>query len=207
MRHHQQRRDPRSRSHDGDANRTRRRGHRMREQRRLRQAGHSFMRLQDQWRAHVVDTPHRPRVKGRTNMSTSRSPQAKARTRVWAVSIAALAVLALNGGQAMAAGASSGTWPTRFPLPTNPGTVVSQTSSTAVLRSTATVQAVQRRLDNMYVTRMGCTRRLAVNKPRDYLCHSSATGTTDEVVFTFAALDPTPGHPARSQSNAYHFKG
>ena len=126
---------------------------------------------------------------------------------VAAITMAALAVLALSGGQAMAAAASSGGWPTRFPLPTNPGTVVSQTSSTAVLRSTATVQVVQRRLDNLYVTQMGCTRRLAVNKPRDYLCHNRATGKTDEVVFTFAALDPTPKDPSRSQSNAYRFKG
>jgi hypothetical protein len=140
-------------------------------------------------------------------MSTRRSRKARVRTRAWAVSMAALAVLALNGGQTMAAGASSGTWPTRFPLPTNPGTVVSQTSSTAVLRSTATVQVVQRRLDNLYVTQRGCTRRLAVNKPRDYLCHNNATGKTDEVVFTFAALDPTPRDASRSQSNAYHFKG
>ena len=124
-----------------------------------------------------------------------------------AIAMAALAVLALNGGQAMASGASPGSWPTRLPLPTSPGTVVSQTSSTAVLRSTATVQVVQRRLDNRYVTQMGCTRRLAVNKPRDYLCHNDVTGKTDEVVFTFAALDPTPGNPSRSQSNAYLFKG
>ena len=123
-----------------------------------------------------------------------------------AVSTAAMAVLSLNGGPAMAAG-SSGTWPTRLPLPTNPGTVVSQTSSMAVVRSTNTVQVVQNRLDNLYVTQMGCKRRLAVNKPRDYLCHNRATGKTDEIVFTFAALDPTPSDACRSQSNAYHFNG
>lgn len=127
----------------------------------------------------------------------------RARSLTWAVFTSALAVLALNGGPAMAGGVSSGAWPSRFPLPTNPGTVVSQTSTTAVVRSTATVQVVQRRLDNFYVTQMGCTKRLAVNKPRDYLCHNGATGGTEEIVFTFAALDPTTGAPARSQSNAY----
>jgi hypothetical protein len=122
-----------------------------------------------------------------------------------AVSTAALAAVALNGAPAMAAGGSSGTWPGSFPLPTNPGQVVSQSSTTAVVRSTATVRVVQRKLDRLYVGRMGCTKRLAVNKPRDYLCHSRATGTTEEIVFTFAALDPTLSDPARSQSNAYRF--
>jgi len=124
-----------------------------------------------------------------------------------AVSTAAFALLALNGGQAMAGGGSSGTWPARFPLPTNPGRVVSQDSTTAVVRSRSTVLVVQRRLDRRYVRQMGCRKRLAVNKPRDYLCHNRATGKTDEIVFTFAALDPSAGHPARSQSNAYYFGG
>ena len=123
-----------------------------------------------------------------------------------AVSTAALAVLSLNGGQAMAAG-SAGTWPTRFSLPTNPGIVLSQSSTTAVVRSTDTVQVVQTKLDRLYVRQRGCTRRLAVNRPRDYLCRNSATGKTEEIVFTFAALDPTASDPARSQSNAYVFKG
>ena len=136
----------------------------------------------------------------------SAAPRARARAIAWTASTAALALLTLNGGQAMASGAS-GTWPSSFPLPTQPGTVVSQTASTAVVRSTATVRVVQRRLDNLYVGQMGCTRRLAVNKPRDYLCHNRATGRTDEVVFTFAALDPTPSNPARSQSNVYHVNG
>jgi hypothetical protein len=117
------------------------------------------------------------------------------------------ATLTLNGGQAMAGGGSTGTWPTDFPLPTQPGTVVSQSASTAAVRSTDTVLTVQRKLDDQYVTQMGCTRRLAVNKPRDYLCRNRATGKTDEIVFTFAALDPTASDPSRSQSNAYLFKG
>ena len=123
-----------------------------------------------------------------------------------AVSTAALAVLSLNGGQAMAGG-STGTWPTSYPLPTAPGTVLSQSSTTAVVRSTDTVWVVQQKLDELYVTQKGCTRRLAVNKPRDYLCRNSATGKTDEIVFTFAALDPTANDPPRSQSNAYFFNG
>jgi len=121
------------------------------------------------------------------------------------VSTAACAALTLEGGQAMAG--SAGTWPARFPLPTAPGRVVSQTSTTAVVRSTDTVTAVQRKLDNRYVTQLGCRRRLAVNKPRDYLCHNRATGKTDEIVFTFAALDPTASDPSRSQSNAACFRG
>jgi hypothetical protein len=124
-----------------------------------------------------------------------------------AVSTAALALLTLNGGQAMAGGTSAGTWPTLYPLPTHPGTVISQTATTAVVRSTGTVWAVQTKLDNLYVTQNGCTRRLAVNKPRDYLCPNRATGKTDEIVFTFAALDPTASDPSRSQSNAYYFEG
>src|SRR5262245_60906367 len=122
-----------------------------------------------------------------------------------AASTAALSMLVLHGGQAMASGGSSGTWTSRYPLPR--GTVVSQSSTTAVVRSTATVQTVQLRLDRRYVGRMGCKKRLAVNKPRDYLCHNGATGKTDEIVFTFAALDPTASDPSRSQSNAYFFKG
>jgi hypothetical protein len=123
-----------------------------------------------------------------------------------AASTAALAILPLSGGQAMAGG-GSGTWPSRFPLPTHPGRVVSQSPTTAVVRSTATVWAVQRKLDDLYVTQRGCRKRLAVNKPRDYLCHNRATGKTDEIVFTFAALDPTRRDPSRSQSNAYYFRG
>jgi hypothetical protein len=120
-------------------------------------------------------------------------------------STAALSMLAFNGGQAIAGGGSSGTWPGKYPLPT--GMVVSQDSTTAVVRSTRTVQTVQRRLDRRYVGRLGCKKRLAVNKPRDYFCHNSATGKTDEIVFTFAALDPTASDPSRSQSNAYYYKG
>jgi hypothetical protein len=123
-----------------------------------------------------------------------------------AVSTVTLAVLAVNGGQAIADG-SSGTWPSRFPLPNHPGRLVSQSSTTAVVRSTDTVWAVQSKLDRLYVGQKGCTRRLAVNKPRDYLCRNHATGKTEEIVFTFAALDPTARHPARSQANAYYLGG
>jgi hypothetical protein len=121
-------------------------------------------------------------------------------------SAAALA-LTLTGGQAMADGGPSGTWPAAYPLPTDPGTVTSQTSTTAVVRSTDTAWVVQHKLDDLYVTQKGCTRRYAVNKPRAYLCHNKATGKTDEIVFTSAALDPTATDPTRSQTNAYYFKG
>ena len=122
-----------------------------------------------------------------------------------AASTAALTILTLNGGQAMAT-VSAGTWPSTLPLPTNPGTVTSQTATPAVVRSTDTVQVVQRKLDNLYVTQKGCTLRMGMNMPRDYLCHNLSTGNTDEVLFTFAALDPTASDPARSQTNASYFQ-
>ena len=133
------------------------------------------------------------------------------------VSAAVLAVvLAFSGGVAMAkggggggggSGGSSGTWPAAFPLPTNPGTVISQSSSTAAVRSTDTVTVVRGKLDNLYVTQKGCTEKLAVNRPKDYLCTNPVTHVTDEVYFTFAALDPTPTDASRSQSNAFLVKG
>jgi hypothetical protein len=119
-----------------------------------------------------------------------------------AASTAALVVVTLNDGQAMA----TGTWPAGLPLPTNPGIVASQTSTTAVVRSTDTVAVVQRKLDNLYLTQKGCTLRMGMNRPRDYLCHNPRTGNTHEVVFTFAALDPTASDPARSQTNATYFQ-
>jgi hypothetical protein len=124
------------------------------------------------------------------------------------LSVAVLAVvLALGGGVATAQGGGGGTWPAAFPLPINPGTVLSQSSSKAVVRSTDTVVVVLGKLDALYVTQKGCTAKLAVNRPKDYLCVNPATGKTDEVYFTFAALDPTPTDPSRSQSNAFYLKG
>jgi hypothetical protein len=125
-----------------------------------------------------------------------------------ATSTAALAVLVLSAGPASASGGGSGgTWPAAFPLPTNPGTVLSQSSTTAVVRSTDPVGVVQAKLDDLYITKMGCIRRLAVNKPRDYLCFNPATRKSDEVLFTFAALDATVTDPSRSQTNAFYIKG
>jgi hypothetical protein len=46
-----------------------------------------------------------------------------------------------------------------------------------------------------------------VNKPKNYFCHNASTGKTDEVYFTFAALDPTASDPSRSQTNAFLVKG
>ena len=121
-----------------------------------------------------------------------------------AATTATLAVVVLNPGTASAdGGGSSGIWPGRLPLPTDPGTVVSQSSTTAVVRSTDAVAVVMSKLDHLYVTQKGCTRHLAVNRPRDYVCFDAATGNTDEVVFTFAALDPTDRDPSRSQTNAF----
>jgi hypothetical protein len=124
------------------------------------------------------------------------------------VSTVAVAALVLDGGAAQASGGgTSGSWPAAFPLPTSPGRLLSQSSTTAVVRSTDTVAAVTSKLDNMYVTQKGCIRRFAVNRPRDYLCGNAATGKTDEVYFTFAALDPTASDPSRSQTNAFYVKG
>ena len=124
---------------------------------------------------------------------------------VWTATVAAVA---LDGGAAMAGGSgSSGTWPAGLPLPTSPGRVLSQSSTTAVVRSTDTVVVVKSKLDSLYVTQKGCTLRPAVNKPKNYFCRNSATGKTDQVYFTFAALDPTSSDPSRSQTNAFLVKG
>lgn len=125
-----------------------------------------------------------------------------------AMSTATLAVLVLNAGPALASGGgSSGTWPAAFPLPTNPGTLLSQSSTTAVVRSTDQVGVVQAKLDDLYITEKGCTQRLGVNRPRDYLCYNPATNKSDEVLFTFAALDATVTDPSVSQTNAFYIKG
>jgi hypothetical protein len=127
-----------------------------------------------------------------------------------AVSTAAVAALTLDGGAAMGSGgggSSSGTWPAGLPLPMDRGTLLSQSSTTAVVRSLDTVATVQSWLDSTYVGQKGCTRRLAVNRPRDYLCRNASTGKTDEVWFTFAALDVTASNPYRSQTNGFYVKG
>ena len=113
----------------------------------------------------------------------------------------------LTAGPATADGGGSGTWPSDLPLPTDPGTLISQSDTKAVVRSTDTVLQVMTKLDDLYITQKGCTRQLGVNKPRDYLCHNPETRKTDEVLFTFAALDPTETDPSRSQANAFYIKG
>ena len=125
-----------------------------------------------------------------------------------AVATATSSVIVLTGGAATANdGGSSGTWPGFLPLPTNPGTVISQSSTTAVVRSTDPVAVVMSKLDELYLTQKECTRRLGVNRPRDYLCYNPATRKTDEVLFTFAALDPSATDASRSQTNAFYTKG
>ena len=136
-----------------------------------------------------------------------------------ALTAATLAVAVLNAGAAQAHGgsgggggggsttpvpsSSSGTWPSAFPLPTNPGVVTAQTSTTAVVRSTETTATIEARLDDLYVTGLGCISKLTVNKPKDYFCTNPSTGKTQEVYFTYAALDPKPTDPSRSQTNAF----
>ena len=124
--------------------------------------------------------------------------------RTATLSLAATTAILLSGGPAMA---DSGTWPTDYPLPLDPGTLVAQTSETAVVRSTDVVLDVKTKLDAMYVDQLGCTRVAAVNKPRDYFCFNASTGTTDEIWFTFAALDPTASDSTQSQTNAYLVRG
>jgi hypothetical protein len=128
--------------------------------------------------------------------------------KLTAIGMSTVAAVVLGAGVASASGgdSSSGTWPTSMPLPTNPGRVLSQSSTTATVRSTDSVATVQGKLDSLYAAK-GCTRKLAVNRPRDYLCRNAATGKTDEVYFTFAALDPTATDPSRSQTNAFYVKG
>jgi hypothetical protein len=46
-----------------------------------------------------------------------------------------------------------------------------------------------------------------VNRPRDYLCYNPATSKSDEVLFTFAALDATVTDPSHSQTNAFYIQG
>ena len=129
-----------------------------------------------------------------------------------AVATATLAVVGLNTGVATASGGgssggSSGTWPSAYPLPTDPGTLLSQSSTTASVRSTDQVLVVTVKLDDLYVTQKGCVSRLAVNKPRDYLCYNPSTRETDEIIFLFAALDPTAADPSTSQTTAFYVKG
>lgn len=130
-------------------------------------------------------------------------------TRISLLATTFAVCIALSGSAtAMAQGGGSpGSWPVALPLPTSPGTVKSQTPTTAVVRSTDPVAGVRYKLDELYLTQRGCHLRLAVNRPKDYLCHNPATGKTDEVYFTFAALDPTAVDPSRSQTNAFLVKG
>ena len=123
------------------------------------------------------------------------------------VSIATLAAVIHGASASGKDGGSSGTWRADLPLPTNPGTVTAQSSTRAVVRSTDTVAMVRAKLDDLYVTQKGCTLKLAVNRPKDYLCFNPATKKTDEVVFTFAALDPTAADPTVSQTNAFYLQG
>jgi len=130
--------------------------------------------------------------------------------RATTLSLATLTAVLLSSGVAVASsgsGGGGGTWPAAYPLPTQPGRVLSQTSSTAVVRSTDTVLTVKGKLDALYVDQLGCTRQVAVNKPRDYLCRNASTGKTEEIYFTFAALDPRAGDPSRSQTNAFRVRG
>src|SRR3954471_16975416 len=97
--------------------------------------------------------------------------------RTTTLGVATLTAVLLSAGPAMAdSGAGSGGWPAEFPLPVNPGQVVSETSTTAVVRSTDTVAVVKDKLHAMYVEGLGCTSVAAVNKPRDYFCFNAATG-------------------------------
>jgi hypothetical protein len=127
--------------------------------------------------------------------------------RTATLTLATTAAIALSGGAAMAdSGDGSGTWPAEYPLPLDPGTLVAQSSDTAVVRSTDVVLDVKIKLDALYVDQLGCTRVAAVNKPRDYFCFNAATGKTDEIWFTFAMLEFT-ADGSKSQTNAFFVQG
>jgi outer membrane protein assembly factor BamB len=125
--------------------------------------------------------------------------------RTATLTLATTASIVLSGGAAVA-DTASGTWPAEYPLPLDPGTLIAQSSETAVVRSTDVVIDVKAKLDALYVDQLGCTRVAAVNKPRDYFCFNAATGTTDEVYFTFAALEFT-ADGSKSQTNAFFVQG
>jgi len=132
--------------------------------------------------------------------------------RIATLSGAVLTAVLLSSGAAVAApvtepGTESGTWPAAYPLPLDPGTLLAQGSTTAVVRSTDTPFVVKEKLDALYVDGLGCTRVIAVNKPRDYLCGNAATGNIDEVYFTFAALEPSTSDGSASQTNAFYVAG
>src|SRR4051794_25524532 len=100
----------------------------------------------------------RSSVPTRTSNTWSRGGIMKKLAAV-ALSATTASVVILSGGAAQGSG-SSGGWPSAYPLPTNPGRVLSQTSSTAVVRSTDTVLVVKRKLDQLYVGQKGCTVRV-----------------------------------------------
>jgi hypothetical protein len=127
--------------------------------------------------------------------------------RTATLTLATTASIVLSGGGAAVADTASGTWPAEYPLPLDPGTLIAQSSETAVVRSTDVVIDVKAKLDALYVDQLGCIRVAAVNKPRDYFCFDAVTGTLDEVYFTFAALEPTASDPSNSQTNAFLVQG
>src|SRR5215218_5619579 len=128
--------------------------------------------------------------------------------RTTTLGVATLTAVVLSAGPAVAdTGDGSGGWPAAYPLPLDPGAVVQQSSTTAVVRSTDTVVVVKDKLDAMYVTGLGCTSVAAVNKPRDYFCPNAATSKTDEIYFTFAALDSSAIDPSSSQTSAFYVAG
>jgi hypothetical protein len=127
--------------------------------------------------------------------------------RTATLTLATATAIVSSSGAAMAdTGSESGTWPAAYPLPLDPGILISQSSDTAVVRSTDVVLDVKTKLDALYVDQLGCFSNAAVNKPRDYFCFNAATGNVDEVYFTFAALEFT-ADGSRSQTNAFFVQG
>jgi hypothetical protein len=125
-----------------------------------------------------------------------------------AVALAGLAgsAGASGGGSGSGGGGNnSGTWPTAYPL--NPGTVISQTATTAAVRSTSyPYDVMTQQLDPAY-TAKGCQITSAVNHPRMYLCYNPNTKKTDTIDVHFAALDPTATDPSVSQTSFFLIKG
>ncbi len=110
-----------------------------------------------------------------------------------------LVIALFDGGISAAApaAASGGTsvWPVATaPLPD--GTVISSSSTQAVVRTTDTVQVGMQKLDAKYVA-LGWTVGAASGKPRTYT--KTTSGKTVQIVVFFAALDPVAPANYRAQ--------
>lgn len=104
------------------------------------------------------------------------------------------------GGGGGGGGGAQGVWPASYPLP-NPGTITTQSSTSAVVQSPDSVQSVLLQLDDVYVNQLGCTEQQSSTAALDFLCVNPSTGRTDEVTFNFNDFIDQPS-PVKSVTNA-----